>query len=96
MRTVFREEPGMPPLSEFKAAFGELARRFEMDWEIHDTSVPQRVLILVSKFDHCLNDLLYRYRTGDSLVDIAGCRLEPSGPCSASWSGTASPITTCR
>jgi formyltetrahydrofolate deformylase len=71
MRTVFREEPGMPPLSELKAAFGELARRFEMDWEIYDTSVPQRVLILVSKFDHCLNDLLYRYRTGTLSIDIA-------------------------
>ncbi len=71
MRTVFREEPGMPPLSELKAAFSELARRFEMDWKIYDTSVPQRVLILVSKFDHCLNDLLYRYRTGTLSIDIA-------------------------
>ncbi len=71
MRTVFREEPGMLPLSELKAAFGDLARRFEMDWKIHDTSVRQRVLILVSKFDHCLNDLLYRYRTGTLPIDIA-------------------------
>jgi formyltetrahydrofolate deformylase len=71
MRTVFREHPGMPPLSELEAAFGELARRFEMDWKIHDTSVRQRVLILVSKFDHCLNDLLYRYRTGTLPIDIA-------------------------
>jgi formyltetrahydrofolate deformylase len=70
MRTVFREEPGMPPLPELEAAFGELARRFGMDWKIHDTSVLPRLLILVSKFDHCLNDLLYRYRTGTLPIDI--------------------------
>ncbi len=71
MRTVFREEPGMPPLAELEAAFGELARRFGMDWKIHDASVRPRVLILVSKFDHCLNDLLYRYRTGILPIDVA-------------------------
>lgn len=35
-----------------------------MTWEVHDTQILPRVLIMVSALDHCLNDLLYRYRTG--------------------------------
>ena len=35
-----------------------------MQWHLHDAAVKPRVLIMVSKFGHCLNDLLYRYRTG--------------------------------
>ncbi len=41
-----------------------------MNWQIHDAGVKPRILILVSKFDHCLNDLLYRYRTGALPVEI--------------------------
>ena len=46
------------------AAFAETARQFAMRWEIHDATHRPRVLILVSKLDHCLNDLLYRYKVG--------------------------------
>ena len=35
-----------------------------MDWQVHDRNVLPRVLIVASKHDHCVNDLLYRYRTG--------------------------------
>ena len=70
MRTVFLENPSMPRLEELRAAFAEVARRFDMDWKLHDASRKSRVLILVSKFDHCLNDLLYRYRTGTLPIDI--------------------------
>ena len=41
-----------------------------MVWGIHDPDRKARVMILVSKFDHCLNDLLYRYRTGDLNIEI--------------------------
>jgi formyltetrahydrofolate deformylase len=40
-----------------------------MRWEIHDASTRARVLILVSKFDHCLNDLLYRYKVGALMME---------------------------
>jgi len=71
VRAVFRTDPGKtPPLGQLRQEFVIPAERFAMEWAIHDTLVRPRVLILVSKFDHCLNDLLYRYRTGDLKMDI--------------------------
>jgi formyltetrahydrofolate deformylase len=46
--------------TEFKA----IADRFAMDWQLTDANVRPRLMILVSKFGHCLNDLLYRYGSG--------------------------------
>ncbi|MBV1837731.1 formyltetrahydrofolate deformylase [Acetobacter estunensis] len=43
----------------------ELATRLEARWTLHDQTQPQRVLLMVSKFDHCLIDLLYRWRIGE-------------------------------
>jgi formyltetrahydrofolate deformylase len=43
-----------------------------MRWNLRDRSVPRKVLILVSKFDHCLADLLYRNRIGDLPMEIVG------------------------
>jgi formyltetrahydrofolate deformylase len=51
-------------------AFGTLAGEFALDWHLHDLAVRSRVLILVSKYGHCLNDLLYRQRSGLLDVDI--------------------------
>jgi formyltetrahydrofolate deformylase len=70
MRTVFRGPPEMPARGALKAAFAEVAEKFAMEWDIYDTAVKPRLLILVSKFDHCLHDLLYRYRTGTLPVEI--------------------------
>ncbi len=42
-----------------------ITERFVIYWNIHDHAVPRRVLLLVSKFDHCLADLLYRWRIGE-------------------------------
>ena len=41
-----------------------------MEWAVYDASILPRVLIMVSKFDHCLNDLLYRYRAGGLRIAI--------------------------
>ena len=41
-----------------------------MEWAIYDAGKRPRVLLMVSKFDHCLNDLLYRHRTGELKMDI--------------------------
>lgn len=50
--------------------FSPLAQEFAMDWRLHDPRRRLRVMILVSKAEHCLNDLLYRHRTGALAMDI--------------------------
>jgi formyltetrahydrofolate deformylase len=51
-------------LDVLRSEFALVAERFGMDWQLRDASVRLRVMILVSKQDHCLNDLLYRYKVG--------------------------------
>ena len=51
-------------------AFAKVARRFGMDWQIQDAHARTRALILVSRQDHCLNDLLYRTRVGALPMEI--------------------------
>jgi len=70
MRTEFAPGSGTPALEHLEATFSAIGSRFKMDWEIHDQSSAHRVMILVSKIDHCLNDLLYRYRTGKIAMEI--------------------------
>jgi formyltetrahydrofolate deformylase len=69
MRVLF--EPLSCPLghAELRDAFVPVGDRFGMRWEIHDASTRPRVLILVSKLDHCLNDLLYRYKVGALMME---------------------------
>ncbi len=64
MRTRFTPHGQPFARTAFAAGFGAVGTRFGMDWNVHDTRVLPRVLIMVSKYDHCLNDLLYRFRTG--------------------------------
>jgi formyltetrahydrofolate deformylase len=69
MRTVFRVDGGQRRTAVAEA-FAPIGARFAMDWELHDAAHRPNVVILVSKFGHCLNDLLYRYRTGDLPIRI--------------------------
>jgi len=72
MRTVFRQDGArMPPLDLLRDGFRNLAHRFDMEWHFHDVSLRPRVMIAVSKFGHCLFDLLHRWRSGLLPVDIA-------------------------
>lgn len=64
MRVSFERLDGAPDLAALTAAFSAVGNAFGMQWQLHDASVRARVLLMVSKFDHCLNDLLYRYRVG--------------------------------
>ncbi|HEY1735927.1 MAG TPA: formyltetrahydrofolate deformylase, partial [Methylovirgula sp.] len=69
MRTVFRAYgPKFPPLNILHMGIEPIARRFSMEWEIARSSVKPRLLIAVSKFGHCLYDLLHRWRSG--LLDV--------------------------
>ena len=55
---------------DLHAAFAQVADRLAMQWELHDSAVRCRTMMLVSKFGHCLNDLLYRWQIGALHVDI--------------------------
>jgi len=70
MRCVFQPGPLSPPKADLEKSFSMLGERFQMIWHMHDGNKKHRLLVLVSKFDHCLNDLLYRYRTGSLAVEI--------------------------
>ena len=70
MRAVCHIESGENELSDIHEQFPTVARQFDMQWDLHETSIPARVLIMVSKFDHCLVDLLYRLRKGELNMDV--------------------------
>ncbi|MDB5663270.1 MAG: formyltetrahydrofolate deformylase [Sphingomonas bacterium] len=53
-------------------AFRPIAETLGMQWDIRPRAQRKRVLLLVSKFDHCLGDLLYRYRLGELAMDVVG------------------------
>ena len=55
---------------EFGGAFAPLARKHGMDWRISYTDTPKRMAILVSRYDHCLMDLLWRWDSGELEADI--------------------------
>ena len=67
IRFALKGEGDAPPadLETLRAGFAPLAERFGMEWMLSDRAVRQRVMLLVSRFDHCLVDLLYRWRTGE-------------------------------
>jgi formyltetrahydrofolate deformylase len=94
MRTVFRADGPMPGQTDLERGFELIARRFDMHWSLHAAMQKPRVMIAVSKFGHCLYDLLHRWRRGS-------CRWRSSAwsptttPCARSWSGTACPSTFC-
>ncbi len=68
MRTVFALAPGS--IAEVRDGFDALAAAFRMEWSVRDRNVPRRVMLLASKFDHCLADVLYRWRIGELAMDI--------------------------
>lgn len=72
MRVVFERLAESRSHTEITEAFGELAQRFAMDFTLREQHVRKRVLLLVSKFDHCLADLLYRWRIGELPMEVAG------------------------
>lgn len=57
-------------LRTFRERFAPIAREFDMKWQIADTEARKRVVVLVSRQDHCLSDLLHRWRNGEMDIDI--------------------------
>lgn len=70
MRTVFTPRGETPSRLSFTEEFTPIAEKFDMTWRFADPRIKRRVLIMVSKFDHCLNDLLYRYTIGALNMEI--------------------------
>lgn len=66
MRVVF----DMANVETFSTSLSSIAQELSFDWQMRDVAKRKRVLILVSKFDHCLLDLLYRVRIGELRMDI--------------------------
>lgn len=68
--TFYTAPQKSPSLSNLREQFVEVAALEKMEWAIHDSNYKPRVLIMVSKFDHCLHDLLYRNHTGELNIEI--------------------------
>jgi formyltetrahydrofolate deformylase len=70
MRVVFDADDA--DREALRGEFGDLAAPLKMKWTLRDRAERYRVLLLASKFDHCLADLVYRWRIGELPMDIAG------------------------
>lgn len=70
MRAVCRIKGTDNSIESIRDSFAEQVSAFGMDWNIFDKEEPVKVLLMVSKFDHCLDDLLYRYRKGELPMEI--------------------------
>lgn len=70
MRVVFDRLDEAKPQAEIAASIENLAARLNMTFDLRQSSAKKRVMLLVSKFDHCLADLLYRWRTGELAMEV--------------------------
>ncbi|QWW70938.1 formyltetrahydrofolate deformylase [Rhizobium sp. WYJ-E13] len=71
MRVSFMSEEGISE-ADIRAGFTSIATRFGMTYDFHDSEKRMKVLLMVSRFGHCLNDLLYRWKIGALPIDIVG------------------------
>ena len=70
MRAVFRRQENSPSIDQMAEAFAEVSDKFDMSWKFHNPALAVKTLLLVSKYDHCLDDLLYRRRKGEFNMEI--------------------------
>ena len=70
MRVEF--DPGRSAIEELKMDLELIANANGMTWQLRPLTARRKVLLLVSKFDHCLGDLLYRNRSGELNMDVVG------------------------
>jgi formyltetrahydrofolate deformylase len=72
MRVVFDLLDGAPTPDSLKSDLGWLSQEHNIRWSLRPVTDKRRVLLLVSKFDHCLGDLLYRVRIGELNMEVVG------------------------
>ena len=70
MRVEFDPSTFDLPLSDVGKHFGPIAQRFDMEWRLGQPGERKKMVVMVSKYDHCLVDLLYRHRIGELNCDI--------------------------
>jgi formyltetrahydrofolate deformylase len=70
MRVEFDPTEFEVALADVPKSFGPIAKLFNMDWRLADSAVRPRMAIMVSKYDHCLVDLLYRHKIGELRCEI--------------------------
>ena len=70
MRVHFSAEDPTVDEPILRTKFGFLGDALQMHWQLHDAAIKPRMLLMVSKIGHCLNDLLFRYKSGLLHVDI--------------------------
>ncbi len=70
MRAVFRRQANSPAIEAMGEEFVSVSDRFSMDWQFHDPSIAVKTILMVSKYDHCLDDLLYRRRKGEFNMEV--------------------------
>ncbi len=71
MRIVFEAlGPDAQEIAALRAGFAPVAAEFGINWTMRSTTERRRVMLLVSRFDHCLRDLLNRWRMGELMMDI--------------------------
>jgi formyltetrahydrofolate deformylase len=69
MRVVFNPAAPEANVEELREAFKAIAMVFAMTWSMRPLDQLKRVALMVSRFDHCLVDLLYRWRSGELRMD---------------------------
>ena len=72
MRVAFDGASERADVAALRAAFTDLAAAFGMTWSLKPDAQRKRVVLMVSRFDHCLADLLYRWRSGELKMDVVG------------------------
>ena len=70
LRTEGRVTDGSKTIESLEQGFTAVAERLDMEWAFHRMQTPMKAIIMVSKFDHCLEDLLYRIRKGELRLHI--------------------------
>lgn len=68
MRVEFA--PGNRDAAAIRAGFDAIAAEYGMNWNLRAKNAPRKVVLMVSKFDHCLGDLLYRNRIGELNMEV--------------------------
>ena len=70
MRVHFESADPAVHVADLRSDFGWVGDSFQMSWHLQEAAAKQRILIMVSKFGHCLNDLLFRYSVGGLAIEI--------------------------
>ncbi|MEQ4564485.1 formyltetrahydrofolate deformylase [Paenarthrobacter sp. CAP02] len=72
MRVHFASDGDASTVDALREAFAPVGDKYAMNWQLERQGYKRRVLIMVSKFGHCLNDLLFRARIGELPIDVVG------------------------